>query len=88
MPMHVVDQDRENIYPYSPDIYTAMVNSTDGHPWGVNLFMNEHFLGTFNDMEDVANEITVLINSKDDIVVVSGYSNYDGEDDILALVNE
>lgn len=72
----IINQDRDCILDFTGNeyFYTAAIIH-EGTIMGINLMMSGKALGTFDSVEKAIDEISRILNSKDEIVLVGGYSN-------------
>lgn len=76
--MFILNQDRDTLYPYqNGDLLQTKENIVDGKMYGLNLFLEENFLGTFDSVLEIADEMKNIINCKYQYYVVGGFWDYD-----------
>lgn len=73
----IVDQDREQIYISTLNLYSRIVMHREIYI-GVNLYQQsqngkEQFLGTFDTLHEVISEMICICNTEEDMYCVSGY---------------
>lgn len=68
----IITQDRDQIYPYNPEIPLLITPAF----CGFNLYMGGCFLGTFDSGLEGATEARKIIMNEEEFYAVSGYSDY------------
>lgn len=75
MAKFIVTQDRDKVHRLNDGEYlytTAIIHSDT--IMGINLMMSDGLLGTFDSIEEAAEEINRIFDSNDEIIFVGGYS--------------
>ena len=70
---HIVNQDRDRVYPIGTNFYPAPV-VCGGILMGVNLMMDSINIGTFDTPAEAVQEIAAIFRSTSEVHYVSGYS--------------
>lgn len=85
--MWIVNQDHDVIYKRTDENLYSMPKFNDGICCGLNLYMDQYFLGTFDTIEEVQQEMENILNCTEDIYAVNGFYAEDDKDDIESLIN-
>ncbi|WP_027399828.1 hypothetical protein [Anaerovorax odorimutans] len=81
--MYILNQDRDQLFFKSankPLLWHEVFNN--GVFYGCSLLLGKDLLGTFDSTEEVIKEVEQINSCKEEIYAVSGYSDYDGREDI------
>lgn len=84
--MWVLNQDRDAIYRMIDEDLMSVPVMCEHVLIGFNLFMEDHFLGTFNSLNEVQKEMIEIMNCEYEFYTISGFSHYDGTKDFFELI--
>lgn len=74
--MYIVNQDRDQIYYHRGNLMTRPA-IVAGKVFGINLYSDDNFLGTFDSPKEALDEMTRIANCNKYLCFVSGYSKWD-----------
>jgi len=74
--MFIINQDRDKIYNCEGKLYASPAIHKE-KLLGINLYDNKNFLGTFDSIEQIMDEINKIVNFKSTYYCVNGYSDFD-----------
>lgn len=85
----IVNQDQDNAIRFNPEMTLVTVPMLiDNKIMGINLMCDKWLLGSFDTPLEAVQVISAIINCKEKVYVVPGFSDYDGESDFWELIDE
>lgn len=85
--MLILNQDRDELVEYRGELYTLPAIFKK-QLYGINLFLGEHLLGTFDSVQEAMEEIGKIQSCVREVYVISGYSAWETERELEALMRE
>lgn len=81
--MFIVSQDRDKFFKFTGELHTVPAIYKK-HVVGINLYSENNFLGTFDNVDEAIKEMEAINNCEYSVYAVTGYSTWEIIKDIMS----